>query len=423
MFQDSLLIIKSDFLTKRKPLLLFLLQQGFFIKGQRKICFTPELAAEFYEDQAEDPGFMLKVILLSKGNSEAFILCKESAVEDLLNQMVCYFGTSTEMEQNIHVTKSLSKVQQEITFIFPNYIFEPIFCPDQNKFCTNNPLLDTTISTLYDIVTNPEIDPHKSWKVKLAEALALANKSVPQVSNQCSHNPKLNVQEMAQQTKITCLKHEKDEKEDENISKIFSDFSKDFTSFNVTTSSCISCSSFDSAAKCVQQTHEHPLSMIIKARTVPLAMSESLSSSTDRTAKENVMEKFIMEEHAAEVNKDLAENLVLDVNIKRGEEINKTVDEKSKLLEGEDEEILQSKIVDIDSEINPLATKIVADIISNSDVVSNPDKDNLQSPKLSVNDDKPPIENFLPEDEDPKEIVEDITKSHEENEIADVSEK
>lgn len=90
MFQDTLLIIKCDYLAKRKAVLLYVLRSGFFIKGQRKVCFSPELAAEFYQDMAEDNCFMFQVILLSKGNAEAFILTKENAVEDLLNAMVCY---------------------------------------------------------------------------------------------------------------------------------------------------------------------------------------------------------------------------------------------------------------------------------------------------------------------------------------------
>lgn len=90
MFQDTLLIIKSDYMAKRKTLLIYLLRQGFQIKGHRKIHFTPELAAKFYASICDDPNFMLHVILLSKGPSEAFILAKECAVEDLVNCLVCY---------------------------------------------------------------------------------------------------------------------------------------------------------------------------------------------------------------------------------------------------------------------------------------------------------------------------------------------
>lgn len=77
-------------MAKRKHLLIYLLQNGFQVQGQRKVKFTPELAAEFYRDISEEPEFMFQVILLSKGPSETLILTKENAVEDLLNSMVCY---------------------------------------------------------------------------------------------------------------------------------------------------------------------------------------------------------------------------------------------------------------------------------------------------------------------------------------------
>lgn len=90
MFQDTLLIIKCDYMHKRKQVLLKLLQSDFQIQGNRRVLFTPEHAAEFYSHMAEDKLFMLQVILLSKGKAEAFILTKENGVEDLLNTMICY---------------------------------------------------------------------------------------------------------------------------------------------------------------------------------------------------------------------------------------------------------------------------------------------------------------------------------------------
>lgn len=90
MFEDSLLIIKPDYLHKRRPLLLKLLSCGFQIQGNRLLNFSPEQAAEFYADYAEEKGFMLEVILLSKGISEAFIVTKENGVHDLLSIMICY---------------------------------------------------------------------------------------------------------------------------------------------------------------------------------------------------------------------------------------------------------------------------------------------------------------------------------------------
>lgn len=90
MFEDTLLIIKPDYMHKRRPVLLKLLSCGFQIQGNRKLNFSPELAAEFYADFADEKGFMLEVILLSKGISEAFILTKENGVQELLNIMICY---------------------------------------------------------------------------------------------------------------------------------------------------------------------------------------------------------------------------------------------------------------------------------------------------------------------------------------------
>ncbi|XP_073820094.1 uncharacterized protein [Musca autumnalis] len=274
MFQDSLLIIKSDYMAKRKSLLIHLLQKGFQIQGQRKIKFTPELAAEFYQDICEDPSFMFQVILLSKGPSEAVILAKENAVEDLLNSMVCYFGNSVEMEKNVHVTKCLGKVRKDISFIFPNYIFEPIAYPDQMEFSKDKPFVASLISGVYDIVTQTSVDPHKSWKEKLANFLLLSNKDLPQVSNQCSWNSSLNMREIGQQTKVTAFKH------DHNLAFKHSksstmDLDTDGTSLNLTTSSCVSCSDFNSNDDCLQQGIS--LMNMIKMKTAPLAISESSS--------------------------------------------------------------------------------------------------------------------------------------------------
>lgn len=90
MFEDTLLIIKADYMHRRKQLLMYLLKSGFQIQGQRRLLFSPELAAEFYDDLSDSPSFMMYVILLSKGNSEAYILAKNNAAQDLLEIMTCF---------------------------------------------------------------------------------------------------------------------------------------------------------------------------------------------------------------------------------------------------------------------------------------------------------------------------------------------
>lgn len=90
MFENTLLIINSDYLHKRKPLLIHLTRKCFQIQGNRLIQFTPESAAEFYNYIGAGALFMRQVILLAKGKSEAFILAKEDAVTDLIATLVCY---------------------------------------------------------------------------------------------------------------------------------------------------------------------------------------------------------------------------------------------------------------------------------------------------------------------------------------------
>ncbi|XP_037816977.1 uncharacterized protein LOC119607214 [Lucilia sericata] len=406
MFQDTLLIIKPDYLAKRKALLLHLLQQGFFIKGQRKICFSPELAAEFYQDLAEDRGFMIQVILLSKGNSEAFILAKECAVEDLINDMVCYFNTSTEMEQNIHVTKCLANVRREISYIFPNYIHEPIYCPEQIKFCDNNPLVESTINTLYDIVTNSAKDPHKSWKEKLAESLISTNTTLPHISNQCCHNLNLNAQDTAQQTKITCFKHEKVERKGSLSSDL--DISRDCSSLNVTTSSCVSCSAFDSDADCIQQTFEQPFTAIIKARTASLKVQESSSSSTLKSEQEGALEDWITEEHTVGVVvNEIEEDKIVDEDFKDGADKDNFV-----ALDVPTTEHMEANEMPEMESLQSTKPEENAIHVADEDTNQQAEEDNLQSPKenavSTVDDEQSGGEFSAPIKENDHDAAEDV---------------
>ncbi|XP_067623112.1 uncharacterized protein [Eurosta solidaginis] len=245
MFEDTLLIIKSDYVHKRKPVLLHLLQHEFMIKGQRKLLFSPEYAAEFYKPRAEDKDFMLQVILLSKGNSEAFILTKENAVADLLCTMICYFTSSAEMERNVHVSKCPESARREIKFIFPNYIPEPI--PG-----STDPLMTPFISKLYEIAQKP--DESKSWKVQLAEWLTLSNPELPVVSNMCRSRGGLFFEDKAQQVNLLDSKDKKpcslrtdgagSEPTSTDIS-FASSCSSTGDSAIMSSSSCITCRPFD----------------------------------------------------------------------------------------------------------------------------------------------------------------------------------
>ncbi|EDW16613.1 putative surface protein SACOL0050 [Drosophila mojavensis] len=252
LFQDTLLIIKPDYMHKRRPVLLKVLASGYQIQGSRKLNFSPELAAEFYADFADEKGFMLEVILLSKGISEAFILTKENGVQDLLNIMMCYFGTASELERNIHVTKHVDSVAREITFIFPNYIHEPIEIFDKNRFC-NRPMLKPLLSEIYDIMQNVDCS-QEDWKVRVSDYLMRSNPVVPQITNQCQLMPDLCMQEKSQQTTVTYKSTAKDAKPKDKVSSTTSVLSSSspHSSLLITTSSCVTCGGFDHTEPCTE---------------------------------------------------------------------------------------------------------------------------------------------------------------------------
>ncbi|XP_068154290.1 uncharacterized protein [Drosophila tropicalis] len=253
MFENSLLIIKPDYMHKRRPVLLKLLAEGFLIQGSRKLNFSPESAAEFYSDFEDEKGFMLEVILLSKGVSEAFILTKENGVQDLLNTMICYFGTASELERNIHVTKHGRSVAREINFIFPNYIHEPTTLFDRNEFC-NRPMLKPLIAEIYDILQNADCS-QENWKSRVAEYLARSNPTLPQISNQCQVRPNAMIQDKAQQTKMTYASTAAGAKPKEQKTDSSSDMSttSPHSSMLLTTSSCVTCSGFDHTEPCISE--------------------------------------------------------------------------------------------------------------------------------------------------------------------------
>ncbi|KAH8381263.1 hypothetical protein KR093_001142, partial [Drosophila rubida] len=245
MFEDSLLIIKPDYMHKRRPVLLKLLASGFQIQGSRKLNFSPELAAEFYAEYVDEKGFMLEVILLSKGISEAFIVTKENGVQELLNVMICYFGSASELERNIHVTKHGESVAREITFIFPNYIHEPIQLFDKSVFC-NRPMIKPLISEIYDILQNVDC-AQEDWKLRVSDYLVRSNPSLPQISNQCQVAPDICMQEKSQQTTMTYKSVGKDgmPKEKSVSSSSVLSSSEAHSSMLVTSSTCVTCGGFE----------------------------------------------------------------------------------------------------------------------------------------------------------------------------------
>ncbi|XP_017000584.2 uncharacterized protein [Drosophila takahashii] len=256
MFENSLLIIKPDYLHKRRPVLLKLLSEGFQLQGNRRIAFSPETAAEFYADYADEKGFMLEVILLSKGVSEAFIVTKENAVQELLNIMICYFGSASELERNIHVTKNSNSVAREINFIFPNYIHEHHQMFDHNNFC-NRPMLKPLLEEIYDIMQNVDCS-QENWKVRLSDYLVRSNPKMPQVTNQCQQRPDVGIQDRSQQTTMTYAPKPsvrgvppRDKKTQSSSTPLSS--TSPHSSMLLSSSSCVTCGGFERTEPCISE--------------------------------------------------------------------------------------------------------------------------------------------------------------------------
>lgn len=180
----------------------------------------------------------------------------------------------------------------------------------QPNFCLNNPLVETIVGKLYDIITKPSIDPHKTWKEKLAEFLILSNKALPHVSNQCNYNSNLRTQETSQQTKITSIAATKNLKGESSHPDL--SFDTDGTSVNITTSSCISCSAFGSVVDCMQQALQHQTyEDIIKARTAPLEVKETSSSSKNVFSEEA--------SHKWKIGEDVGEDEMVTLRFEKDE--------------------------------------------------------------------------------------------------------
>uniref|UniRef100_A0A1A9UXF1 NDK domain-containing protein n=1 Tax=Glossina austeni TaxID=7395 RepID=A0A1A9UXF1_GLOAU len=250
MFENTLLIIKADYMDRRKTLLQYLMRRGFQIQGQRHLLFSVEKAAEFYADLVDTPYFMIQVTLLSKGNSEAYILTKKNAVEDMLNILV--------------------------------YIHEPIFPLEQLKFCKKADIIGPMMHELYDIVNQKDDkDANKGWKTKLAEALDLSHAGLPQISNLCNYSPSPNMLGKAIQTKATSFKPIRlhpgaGTGSTATLKSHAISYTTQGTTLDSSSSSCISCTSFESIDKCLRQAYRKvPLADLIKAKTAPLEISGS----------------------------------------------------------------------------------------------------------------------------------------------------
>lgn len=173
----------------------------------------------------------------------------------------------------------------------------------------------------------------------------LTNEALPQISNQCSYNSQLNMQDTAQQTKITCFKPEEIKG---NVFKGFSlsdmSLSKYCSSLNITTSSCVSCSGFESGAECVKQTYQQSLEEIIKARTAPLNTN---NYTVNNEVEDYILEELSVEEDAAaevDIANLIKDKFLYDDKTERVETNNEYRSQKSSLIVSLEPQLKENEI-------------------------------------------------------------------------------
>uniref|UniRef100_A0A1B0A802 Uncharacterized protein n=1 Tax=Glossina pallidipes TaxID=7398 RepID=A0A1B0A802_GLOPL len=184
------------------------------------------------------------------------------------------------MDRYIHITTCYRKAQREISYIFPNYIHEPIFPLEQLEFCKKAHIIGPTMHELYDIVNQKDDkDANKAWKIKLAEALELSHAGLPQISNFCNYSPSPNMLGKGIQTKATSFKPARLHPGTGSTATLKShviSYTTQGTTLDTSSSSCISCTSFQSIDTCMRQSHRKvPLADLVKAKTAPLEICGS----------------------------------------------------------------------------------------------------------------------------------------------------
>lgn len=167
-------------------------------------------------------------------------------------------------------------------FFFVTDIHEPIFALEKLAFCKKAHIIGPMAHELYDIVNQKDDkDANKSWKIKLAEALELSHAGLPQISNFCNYSPSPNMLGKAIQTKATSFKPVRlhpgaGTGSTATLKSHAISYTTQGTTLDTSSSSCISCTSFQSIDTCMRQSYRKvPLADLVKAKTAPLEICGS----------------------------------------------------------------------------------------------------------------------------------------------------
>lgn len=197
--QTTLVVIKPDGLPFQKQIQKKFYKLGFKVLAKKYIQFSPEQAAEFYQEYEKRKYFSLLILTLTKGTSLAMILTKENILIETLIMLtphwqknnvekqramsICFhcinrnFGNcNLDYKNLVHCSIGPVNAKREMNYLFPNFLVEQTGQKDLNVLC-NRTFLRVFIDGLFFVTENPTDDPIN----KLAQFLLDNNQNLPTV--------------------------------------------------------------------------------------------------------------------------------------------------------------------------------------------------------------------------------------------------
>lgn len=194
--ETTLVIIKPDGLPFQNQILKKFYKLGFKTLGKKYIQFSPEQAAEFYQEYEKRKYFSLLILTLTKGISLALILTKENILLETLimltphwqkmdcekqSKSLCFhcvnhhFGNcNLDYKNFVHCSIGPANAKREMNYVYPNFLVEQSGVKETDVLC-NRAFLRVFIDGLFFVTENPTDDPI----TKLAQFLIDSNQNLP----------------------------------------------------------------------------------------------------------------------------------------------------------------------------------------------------------------------------------------------------
>lgn len=196
--QTTLVLIKPDGLQFQNQILKKFYKLGFTTLGKKYIQFSPEQAAEFYQEYEKRKYFSLLILALTKGTSLALILTKENILLETLimltphwqkmssekqSMKLCFhcvnhnFGNcNLDYKNLVHCSIGPVNAKREMNYVFPNFLVEQTGQINTNVLC-NRTFLKVFIDGLFIVTENATDDPISN----LAHFLLDNNQNLPTI--------------------------------------------------------------------------------------------------------------------------------------------------------------------------------------------------------------------------------------------------